>query len=427
MVRTVLFWLHLAAGVLAGAVILLMSATGVALTYERQLNAWSTSHLRSVAPSAGAVPLSLEVLVERVSQNKPDVSLTGVTVSAAPGAAVTLMADPAPLFVDAYTGRELGERRGAGLRAFLSTMRGWHRWLAMDGENRAVGKAITGWANLLFLFIVVSGLYLWLPRTWRWLQLRQALWFKRQYGTSKARDFNWHHVIGIWSAIPLFVIVLGAVPMSFPWANDALYRLVGDEPPARGRVAAPGGRDGRGGPATPAAAGSRTDVRGERGRSEDANRRATPPSFAGLDVAFARARSESSDWRTISVRVPRRAEEPLAFTVDSGDGGQPQRRASLTLTRAGEVVSRETFADQSRGRQLRSVLRFAHTGEVFGIIGQTIAGLATTGSVVMVWTGLALSWRRLFAWRARRRERSLPASSRAALADVSPLSPQEFI
>jgi uncharacterized iron-regulated membrane protein len=37
-------------------------------------------------------------------------------------------------------------------------------------------------------------------------------------------------------------------------------------------------------------------------------------------------------------------------------------------------------------------------------LGQTIAGLASLGGVVLVWTGLALTWRRFRAWRARSQE-----------------------
>jgi|GEM_PF-2469048 len=40
MIRKGLFWLHLIAGVAAGVVILVMSVTGVLLTYERQILAW---------------------------------------------------------------------------------------------------------------------------------------------------------------------------------------------------------------------------------------------------------------------------------------------------------------------------------------------------------------------------------------------------
>ena len=56
------------------------------------------------------------------------------------------------------------------------------------------------------------------------------------------------------------------------------------------------------------------------------------------------------------------------------------------------------------GQRLRSVLRFAHTGEVLGMAGQTIAGLASLGTALLVWTGLALSWHRFWAWRRQRLE-----------------------
>ena len=75
----------------------------------------------------------------------------------------------------------------------------WHRYLALEGASRATGKAITGAANLGFLFIVVSGIYLWLPRVWTWIQFKNVLWFRSGL-PPKARDFNWHNVIGFWSA-----------------------------------------------------------------------------------------------------------------------------------------------------------------------------------------------------------------------------------
>jgi uncharacterized iron-regulated membrane protein len=54
---------------------------------------------------------------------------------------------------------------------------------------------------------------------------------------------------------------------------------------------------------------------------------------------------------------------------------------------------------------MRTILRFAHTGEVLGIAGQTIAGLVSFGVLVLAWTGLTLSLRRLSAWRERRASR----------------------
>ena len=54
MLRTVLFWLHLSAGVVAGALIMVMSVTGVLLTYEKQIVAWSDRGYRAAPPSAEA-------------------------------------------------------------------------------------------------------------------------------------------------------------------------------------------------------------------------------------------------------------------------------------------------------------------------------------------------------------------------------------
>ena len=114
--------------------------------------------------------------------------------------------------------------------------------------------------------------------------------------------------------------------------------------------------------------------------------------MAGLNALWTVAEKQVPGWRTINVRIPASDRAPVVFAIDKGDGGQPQHRSTLTLNRAtGEVVSFEAFSDQSLGRRLRSISRFAHTGEVLGLPGQTIAGLATAGAVVLVWTGIALT------------------------------------
>ena len=79
--RTLIFWPHLIAGVTAGVVIFVMSVTGVLLTYERQLIAWSDSQYRSAVP-AGAERLSVETLLQTVRDEHPDVSPTAVTIGA---------------------------------------------------------------------------------------------------------------------------------------------------------------------------------------------------------------------------------------------------------------------------------------------------------------------------------------------------------
>ncbi len=51
--------------------------------------------------------------------------------------------------------------------------------------------------------------------------------------------------------------------------------------------------------------------------------------------------------------------------------------------------------DQTPATRARIWMRFVHTGEVYGLIGQTLAGLASLAAALSVYTGLALSYRRL--------------------------------
>ena len=82
--------------------------------------------------------------------------------------------------------------------------------------------------------------------------------------------------------------------------------------------------------------------------------------------------------------------------VDEGNGGQPQLRHNLTLdASSGAVAAWAPFSSQTTGQKARSWIRFLHTGEALGLIGQTIAGLVSFTSILMVWTGLALAYRRL--------------------------------
>jgi uncharacterized iron-regulated membrane protein len=90
-------------------------------------------------------------------------------------------------------------------------------------------------------------------------------------------------------------------------------------------------------------------------------------------------------------------------------------RTTVTVDRASAaIVKRETFDDLGPGRQLRSWLRFAHTGEIYGLTGQTIAGIVSAGGAVLVYTGIALALRRWWAWMRRRRAAGEPRSAAKA-------------
>ena len=307
------------------------------------------------------------------------------------------------VFVNPYNGQLLGGQ--SATHGFMRDVVDWHRWLGTEGEGRATARAITGACNLAFFWLAVTGVYLWWPRSWQWRGLKMSVLFVGSL-RGKARDWNWHNVIGFWSSTVLVVLTLTAAVMSYPWANDLLYTLTGSEPPRRAE-----------GPAGPAAQGPR--ARGQRGEA-----RAAAPA-ASFDVLLTRAQEQVPGWLMIMLRFQPRGDGPVTASIQGADAFHPFQRSQLTLNRAtGDIVKWEPYANNSAGRKLRTWVRGLHTGEAFGFAGQTVAGLASLGGCFLVWTGLAMAWRRFRSWRHTPKEFTAEESVMTANTDQIGLSHQ---
>lgn len=366
-VRKTIFWFHLIAGLAAGLVILLLATTGFLLTYERQILAWQDGYSLA-APPSGQPSLPLEELAAKVLATHQGPPLTAISRDAGAGEPfVFSFGKEKQLFVDPFTGAELGEG-SPRLRGFFSFVTSLHRWLALQGGLRDAGKAVTGTAALFFLFLVISGLFMWWPGRWTWQHLKRILFFQpRLHGP--ARDWNWHNVLGFWLCLPLLVIILSGIVMSFDWANQLLHRLAGSPPPPAKTASSPA-KGGTGG-------------------------NAPAISLAGLDRAWDLASGKVTGWQSINLRLPAKSGDSATFTISTSHRGRPDLKSQLAVELStGTVRSFETFSTYSRGKQWRFWVRWLHTGEAGGVWGQTLAGLAALGAIMLVWTGFALSWRR---------------------------------
>ena len=386
--RTLVFWTHLLVGVTAGAVILFMSVTGVLLALEPQITEWLERDRRTVTPTADARRLPVDTLLARARAARPDQWPGMVTLRSDPtaSAVVSFGREGGAVFIDPYRGAVLGGL--SPVHDFLHAVVEWHRWLG----SRDVGRPITGAANLGFLGLVVLGVYLGWPRRWTAQTVRRVLLFEGGL-RGRARDFNWHNVIGIWCAPVLLVVTLTGLVMSYQWANDLLYRLTANDAPPPAERPAPAARDGQ-------AAGhpSRKD----------------PRLPEGLDALRRRAERQVPGWVAISLRLPARPDGLLSFVIQEGRGWHPAPRSRLVLDAStGEVVKWEPFVGQNLGRRLRAWVRPLHTGEAGRIVGQGLAGVGSAGATVLVWTGVSLAWRRLRSFRRRRVPRLGEPAARA--------------
>jgi len=368
MIRKALFWMHLSAGVSAGLIILMMSVTGVILTYERQLQTWEDGPYYS-EPEAGQ-RLSIDELIAAANQTEGFEASSLIVNSKASAPFIARMGRSQTQHLNPYTGA-IYEPHSDSLSAFFSDVRSLHRWFLVTGDGRATARDITGAANLLFLFLLLSGVYLWLPKIINWATVKVRIWFNPMVSNSAARDFNWHHVFAFWAALPLLVIIPTASVFNYGWANSLVYTLAGDKLPQRSPAVTP-------------------DPLNE------------PVRVQSYEALVDTAATYLENWRTISFSLPQAGAETITLTIDEGNGGQPQLRHNLTLDRtSGAEASWVPFTAQSSGVKARRWVRFLHTGEALGLTGQTIAGFASIAGSILVWTGLALALRRFLRWRAR--------------------------
>ena len=218
----------------------------------------------------------------------------------------------------------------------------------------------------------MSGIYIWFPRRLSWKHFKAALTFRPKV-KGKARDFNWHTVIGFWSSLVLIVLTLTAAVISYQWTKNLVYTVTGNEVPQQQQQSPQNAPD------------EKPFVLPE-----------------NINAVWATAENHAPVWKSISMRLPF-AKDAASFTIDEGIYWNRFGRSSLTIdAKTATVAKWESYGEQNSARQTLSWSRFTHTGESLGFFGQLIGFLACIGGAVLVWTGISLSIRRLYRWRSER-------------------------
>ena len=222
--------IHLWLSVPFGLIITLVCFSGAMLVFENEVNEWFRRDLYYVETVKGS-PLPMDKLLEKVATTLPDsVAVTGVSISSDPGRAYQVsLSKPrrASLYVDQYTGEVKGKSERSGFFMFMFRM---HRWLldSMNPGNEGIfwGKMIVGVSTLLLVFVLISGIVIWWPRT------RKALKNSLKITATKGWRRFWYdlHVAGgMYALIFLLAMALTGLTWSFPWYRTAFYKVFGVE------------------------------------------------------------------------------------------------------------------------------------------------------------------------------------------------------
>ncbi|MEP2654029.1 MAG: PepSY-associated TM helix domain-containing protein, partial [Paraglaciecola sp.] len=170
MLRKTIFWSHLIIGLAVALVVLIMSATGVLLTYENQIKEWDeTRHI--VVPHLNQQRYTTDQVLNKLQQMHPEETHFYIRWVNEIGRPIPAWAGPQRYLISAYSG-DIIQTGQSWIGETFHVITDLHRWLALHGEKKAIGKEVTAYSNVLFLFLMISGVYLWLPRKWRWSAIK---------------------------------------------------------------------------------------------------------------------------------------------------------------------------------------------------------------------------------------------------------------
>lgn len=388
--RNIHLWLSIPFGIL----ITLICFSGAALVFEKEVMELCHRDLYFVK-KVEAAPLPMEQLMTKVAATLPDsVSVTGVNVSSDPERAyqVTLSKPRrASMYVDQYTGEVTGKYERAPFFNFMFRM---HRWLldSMKQDGGIFwGKMIVGTSTLMFVFVLISGVVVWWPRT------RKALKNSLKIVANKGWRRFWYdlHVAGgMYTLVFLLAMALTGLTWSFQWYRTGFYKTFGVEvQPSMGHGNAAANATAKGGkpngkPEGKEGHGERSGNRGERpagegGRPEGRGAHRRSP-YAHWEQVYEQLAQANPGYKQISVS------DGSASVAFNRFGNQRATDRYKFNPRNGEITETTLYKDLEDSGKIRGWIYSVHVGSWGGMLTRILTFIAALIGASLPLTGYYL-------------------------------------
>lgn len=371
--------IHLWLSVPFGIIISLICFSGAALVFESEIAELCHRDLYYVG-KVEAAPLPMDVLLTKVAEALPDsVSVTGVSIDSRPERAYQVnLSKPrrASMYVDPYT----GEIKGRYERSpFFYTMFKLHRWLldSMKPDGGIFwGKIIVGVSTLVFVFVLLSGVIVWLPRS------KKVLMNSLKIATHKGWRRFWYdlHIAGgAYALVLLLAMALTGLTWSFAWYRTGFYKVFGVEV-----------QQGGGHGATVHKSGGR-DVAVHQSRGHDA-------SFTHWQQVYEELKEQNPHSKRITLS---KGSATVAF---DRYGNQRAADRYMFNPRSGEITEVVLYQDADTAGKIRGWIYSVHVGSWGGLFTRILTFIAALVGATLPLTGYYLWYRRL-----NRKSRNRPA------------------
>ena len=377
--------IHLWLSVPTGIIITLVCFSGAMLVFEKEITEAIKPELYFVKEAKGE-PIPMQQLMEKVEETLPDsVSISGVTVFADSTRTYQVsLSKPrrASIYVNQYTGEVTGRSERL---PFFNTMFHLHRWLL--GSSSGVGKPLTGICTLLLVFILITGILMWLTNRNKPLKASLAIHVTKGWGRF------WHdlHVAGgIYATIFLLAMALTGLTWSFSWYRTGFYACFGVESSEKGGAHGEGGNshgEGRGsrGEGRYSHGDGRNNHEGKRGEGRGFHRRSP---YRHWDDVLNEVALKNPGYQQITLKPE------VAEVVPEGRLSMRAADKYSYDRRSGEITDVQLYSAGKKDTKVRSGVYMVHTGSWGGIITRILNFLAAFIGATLPLTGYWLWFRR---------------------------------
>lgn len=355
MYKNIWFKLHLILGLSAGFILLIVGFTGAMLSFEKEiLSAINQDTYKVSVLEQGK--LSTKELLEKFQEQKPQAKINAITISSFVDNSTSINVagegenarKGVTYYVNPYTAEILPELKGV---SFFKTVENIHRRLLLDD----LGKQVVALSVVSLLVLIFSGIYVYFPRLKK--SFLQSLKLNFQ---SKGRFFlaNLHSAIGMW-VIPFYLVFcLTGLYWSYDFVSNGLHTITGVEKPKK------------------------PQMQGSQGEKI---------SFDDISLAVDTFKNlVENKYSSATLRFPQKGS---VYSFDYLAVDVPHERAKNKIEfdiKTNQVSKHEKYEDKTLTQKLMGSILPLHTGEYFGVVGQTLMFLASLMMPLFAITGLML-------------------------------------
>lgn len=344
------YLIHLWFGLLSSVVVFVLCISGCLYAFKTQIIEAYNNEKVFISPVGTAeTPGQLEKRLaakgkELISLTIPESSSRSWNISYKHGSGAV-----SGSYYDPYSKKELGNG-DQSLNRFFEIVLDLHRNLLLGNAGRQIG----GISVLMFLVLMISGFFLWLPKKLKYL--KQGLTVKLNARFQRI-NHDLHNVLGFYAMIFLMFIAITGIYVTYPWVKNALIVSLGGEQISQINTAVENIEND-------AFADLMADMMNRESEKTDLKNE----QIASIQKIVDETNLHFPNHGTVSVEFPN--DENPRFMVKKINSDNLLRALlpdELTFSKTGELKTKEIFLEKPLNKQFSSLAKPLHTGEIMGL------------------------------------------------------------